>query len=69
MDIDPDAVGTGGHMVFKPRSRVLLERFERIKHAFNGTGDSQLTVPRGTKVAPGYEDSIVNGVLTLTECV
>lgn len=67
LDIDPDAVGTGGHMVFKPRSRVLLERFERIKHAFNGTGDSQLTVPRGTKVAPGYEDSIVNGVLTLTE--
>ncbi|KUJ12158.1 uncharacterized protein LY89DRAFT_688619 [Mollisia scopiformis] len=67
LDIDPETVGTGGHMVFKPRSRVLLERFERIKHAFTGTGDASLTLPRGTKVVAGYEDSIVNGVLTLTE--
>ncbi len=56
-------------MVFKPRSRVLLERFERVKHAFNGVDDAQLTLPRGTEVAPGYEDSILNGVLTLTACV
>lgn len=56
-------------MVIKPMSRVLLGKFERIKHAFNGKGDAQLTLSRGTKVVAGYEDSITNGVLTLTEYV
>jgi hypothetical protein len=69
LDIDPETVGTGGHMVIRPMSRVLLGKFERIKHAFNGTGDAQLTLSRGTKVVAGYEDSITNGVLTLTEYV
>lgn len=69
LDIDPETVGTGGHMVIRPMSRVLLGKFERIKHAFNGAGDAQLTLSRGTKVVAGYEESITNGVLTLTEYV
>lgn len=63
----PQDVSTGGHLVLTPKGRVLLERFERVKHAFNGTGDSQLTLPRGNVVNQDYQDSIVNGVMTLTE--
>jgi len=54
-------------MVLMPKGRVLLERFEKVKHAFNGTGEGQITLPRGTIVAADYEGSIINGVITLTE--
>jgi hypothetical protein len=67
LDIRPQDFSTGGHMVLMPKGRVLLERFEKVKHLFNGTGDGQITLPRGTIVAADYEDSIINGVLTLTE--
>jgi hypothetical protein len=67
LDIMPQDVGTGGHLILMPKGRVLLERFEKVKHAFNGTGDSQITLPRGTVVNEDYQDSIVNGVMTLTE--
>jgi hypothetical protein len=54
-------------MVLMPKGRVLLERFEKVKHAFNGKGEGQITLPRGTIPNPEYEESIVNGVITLTE--
>jgi hypothetical protein len=67
LDILPQDFNTGGHMVLMPKGRVLLERFEKVKHAFNGKGEGQITLPRGTIPNPEYEESIVNGVITLTE--
>ncbi|CZR58710.1 uncharacterized protein PAC_08602 [Phialocephala subalpina] len=66
-NLDQQEMGTRVGWNFLPRTQVILERFERIQHIYTGTGDALLTIPRGTRIAPGFEDSFVNGVLTLTE--
>lgn len=58
---------TSGHLVVMKMGRVLLERFERVKHGFSGTGDGDVSLPRGTNVREDQQDGIVDGVITLTE--
>lgn len=67
--MDPEDVGTGGHMVLNPIAKLLLDRFQKVKHAFEGTQDGQLILPKNAKVVPGAEDSIAQGELTLTALV
>ncbi len=50
--------------------KVLLSRFEMVKRNFDGTDGStgaHLTLPRGVRPASTFEDSMINGVLALTE--
>jgi hypothetical protein len=58
---------TGGHFILTPKGRVLLERFERVKHAFSGTENGDISLPRGTIVTADQQDGIDNGVISLTE--
>ncbi|KAI9786203.1 MAG: hypothetical protein M1839_007613 [Geoglossum umbratile] len=67
LDILPGDFGTGGHFVLNPRGKVLLDRFERVKHAFNGTNTGDITLPRKTIIAEGQQDDIRSGVIHLKE--
>ena len=64
LDILPKDFSTGGHFVPVPKGRVILERFERIKQAFDGTGEGNIQLPRGTIVTADYEDD--GGIVKLT---
>lgn len=58
---------TSGHFVVMKMGRILLERFERIKHEFSGSENGDISLRRGTIVREDQQDGIVNGVITLTE--
>jgi hypothetical protein len=64
LDILPKDFGTGGHFVLKEKGNIILERFEREKHAFDGTGQGNIQLPRGSVVPPDHEDN--SGVIKLT---
>ena len=66
-DLLPKDFLTGGHFVVTSVVRVVLERFERVKHAFNGTQPGDFSLPRGAIVAEGQEDGLQSGVISLTE--
>jgi hypothetical protein len=65
LDISPKDFGTGGHMVLKRDRRFLLDRFERVKHGFDGTKEGNITLPSDAIAGAGYEKDIINGVLSL----
>lgn len=46
-DLIPIDFLTRGHYIMSPILRVLLARFEIVKHAFEGTQHADLTIPRG----------------------
>jgi hypothetical protein len=52
LDTDPSNLGTGGHFVLRPQGRMVLERFQPIKHAFTGLEDpnANLTLTQGVQV-------------------
>lgn len=56
-----------GHFVVTRMGRVLLERFQRIKHDFNGSGTGDIALLRGTIVREDQQDGIVDGVINLNE--
>lgn len=58
---------TSGHFVVLKKGRILLDRFERVKHEFSGTENGDVSLPRGTIVREDQQEGIVNGVVTLTE--
>jgi hypothetical protein len=64
LDILPKDFGTGGHFVLMPKGKIILERFERVKHAFDGTGQGNIQLPRGSIVPADHEDN--SGVIKLT---
>jgi len=64
LDILPNDFGTGGHFVLMPKGRVILDRFERVKQAFDGTGEGNIQLPRGTVVTADHEDN--GGIIKLT---
>ncbi|KAF4625147.1 hypothetical protein G7Y89_g13022 [Cudoniella acicularis] len=66
LDLQSKDFGNGGHVILMPKGRVLLERFEKYKHAFTGTEEANITLPRGTVVAADYEDGLGSGVIKLT---
>jgi hypothetical protein len=57
---------TGGHYVLTPMGQVLLERFESVKRAFDGTNDGNITLPSQATVRQQFEDEIGTGVVHLT---
>ncbi|KAI0127153.1 hypothetical protein BJ170DRAFT_363890 [Xylariales sp. AK1849] len=59
LDILPKDFGTGGHFIFKPIGRTLLEKFERVKHDFTGDETGDIALPRHTRVR---EDQGTNGL-------
>ncbi|KAH0537284.1 hypothetical protein FGG08_005909 [Glutinoglossum americanum] len=67
LDIQAKDFGTAGHFVLMPKGRVLLERFERVKHAFSGTEKGDISLPRGTIVSADQQDGLESGVISLTE--
>ena len=64
LDILPKDFGTGGHFVLMPKGKVILDRFERVKQAFDGTGEGNIQLPRGTVVTADHEDN--GGIIKLT---
>ncbi|KAF2671475.1 hypothetical protein BT63DRAFT_453870 [Microthyrium microscopicum] len=67
LNLAPSDYGNGGHFAITPAGKAFLDRFERIKHAFNGTGGGEVQLPRGTEVEEAYQESCASGVLTLTK--
>jgi hypothetical protein len=65
-DLLPKEFQTGGHFVVTPAVRVLLERFERIKHAFSGEEGGDFALPRGVIAAEGQQGGLDTGVVDLT---
>ncbi|KAK1754394.1 hypothetical protein QBC47DRAFT_383808 [Echria macrotheca] len=60
---------TGGHNIVKPLVRLLLERFQPIKHQFDGKGTKlgwPLQLPRGIGATDNAEKGIESGVLRIT---
>jgi hypothetical protein len=66
-DLLPKEFQTGGHFVVTPVVRILLGRFERVKHAFSGTENGDFSLPRGAIVAEGQQDGLESGIISLTE--
>jgi hypothetical protein len=67
IDLFPKDYSTGGHTLLLPKGRRLLEQFEIVKCGFTGTGQAVINLPRGVAANDEYAESIVNGVITLTE--
>lgn len=67
---------SGGHSAFAPLSINLVEQFEVIKHKFDAEESNSFDLPpnytdskgktRDINPAPGYEDNIIDGVVTLS---
>lgn len=67
LDILAKDFGTGGHFILKPIGRMLLGRFEAIKHDFNGTEGGEIALPRGTQVRADQEtNGLDTGVISLS---
>lgn len=64
-DIITRDFNSGGHFVLLPKGRILLDRFERVKHAFSGTESGDISLPRGTIVSTGQQDDLESGVISL----
>lgn len=58
---------TSGHFVVTKEGRILLERFERHKQNFTGSGKGDISLGRRAIVRKDQQDDIVNGVIALTE--
>jgi len=57
----------GGHNIVKPNVRILHERFEPVKHQFDGKGQAVgVQLPRGIGAVDDEEKGILNGVLRIT---
>jgi len=59
----------GGHNILKPHVRLLLDRFQPIKHQFDGKGSKlgwPLQLPRGIGATNDEGKGINNGVLKIT---
>ena len=67
LDILPTDYGAAGHFVLMPKGRILLERFQTIKHAFNGTGSNNIITPRPDTVGTEEQEGVQNGMITLHE--
>ena len=57
---------TGGHFVITPLVKVVLMRFERVKHAFTGVEPGDFSLPRNAIVAEGQEGGFDSGVISLS---
>jgi hypothetical protein len=60
-------ISSAGHVAALPMGRVLLNRFQMIKHSFDGTGTGDIDLPRDIHIKPEYEEELVDGILSLTE--
>jgi len=58
---------SAGHVVVLPTGRVLLKRFQKVKHAYDGSSGGVIQLPRDLVAAPEHEEELASGVLTLTE--
>ena len=61
LDILEKDSGTGGHFIVKYTGKILLDRFERHKHAFSGKETADIVLPRNAKVANHSSDEIGTG--------
>jgi hypothetical protein len=66
-DIMEKSINSAGHVAALPMGRILLNRFQIIKHSFNGTGTGDIDLPRDIKIMPEHEEELGEGTLTLTE--
>ena len=67
LNISPTDVGDGGHFVVTKEGRLLLGRFERVKHAFDGEIGGEVQLHRRATVIPGQEEHVVNRRVKLTK--
>ncbi|KAK3370874.1 hypothetical protein B0T24DRAFT_650103 [Lasiosphaeria ovina] len=68
-DADAQDHATGGHSIVKPKLRTLHDRFEPIKHQYDGK-DQKLAwpvqLPRGVGTVDKEEMGILNGAIKIT---
>jgi hypothetical protein len=57
---------TGGHFIVKYTGKLLLDQFERHKHAFSGNETADIVLPRSAKVANHSSDEIDSGSIPVT---
>jgi hypothetical protein len=68
-DADAQDHATGGHEIIKPKLRMLLGRFEPIKHQFEGKNSElafPVQLPRGIGTTDNEEKGILNGAIKVT---
>jgi hypothetical protein len=58
---------TGGHYVLTPMGQVLLDRFEAVKRAFDGSNGGNITLPSYATIREEFEDEIGAGIAELTK--
>ncbi|KAK3343607.1 hypothetical protein B0T25DRAFT_464293 [Lasiosphaeria hispida] len=66
---DDEDNATGGHNIIKPKVRMLHERFEPIKHQFDGKDQKlgwPIQLPRGIGSTDNDEKGILNGAIKVT---
>ena len=66
LDIKATDLGAAGHVVLKPLGKVLLDRFEDRKRAFDNGDTFDIQLPHSLQPAPGSAD-IANGILTISK--
>jgi hypothetical protein len=67
LNISPRDVGNGGHFVITKEGCILMSRFERVKHAFDGEIGGEVQLHRGATARPGQEENVVGGKISLTK--
>lgn len=66
VDLTPENVTTRGHLAFASTPRYLLDQFEPIETASDGSKTGTIQLRRGIKVAPGNEATVQGGIVNLT---
>jgi hypothetical protein len=68
LDICAGDLGTGGHFTLKPIGRIMLQRFEIIKHSFDGSTGGNLNLPRRARALESDEakERVKQGILKMT---
>ncbi|KAH6665783.1 hypothetical protein B0J14DRAFT_605889 [Halenospora varia] len=61
LDLIPRDFGSGGHFILGRIGRILLERFESVKHAFDGTNDGGIEFPEQADLSPTVPANVQGG--------
>jgi hypothetical protein len=72
----PEGMATGGHSVLNPLTELLLQRFKRIKEAFDSIDSGSVQLPRqyhnaerkicSIQIAEGYQDTVIDGAVSIS---
>lgn len=62
----PDNYATGGHSIVQPDARIILERFERVKHDFTGKEHNiNITLPTDAVIKEQFRGDLESGTINI----